>query len=165
MRLPVFCLALISPAVAAETPAVRYDPVEFEQRFHKADQGGKGKLTREEAYGEFQRMPEFFDHIDADGDGHITLHEVHGLVEKKIDDAIAASQARSYYGGLDAGLNTGDAPDAGAAQKRQFASDAEARHYYRNQYFESLADRKAQARERGEVVSPSPSTPFLHRSF
>jgi hypothetical protein len=165
MRLPTFCLALMSTAVAAESPAVRYDPVQFEQRFHKADQGKKGKLSREEAYGEFPRMPEFFDDIDADKDGFITLEEVNRLVEKKTRAAIAASQAGARYGGIGAGKPDGDELAVPGTQKPQFASEAEKRHYYRNQYFEALADQKAKARDRGEVVSPSPSTPLLKGSF
>lgn len=165
MRLPAFCLALMSTAVAAESPAIRYDPVQFEQRFHKADQGKKGKLSREEAYGEFPRMPEFFDDIDANRDGFITLDEVNRLVEKKTEAAIAASQPGARYGGIDAAKPAGAGPAVPATQEPQFASEAEKRHYYRNQYFEALADQKAKAQYRGEVISPSPTTPLLKGSF
>ena len=166
MRLPTFCLLLISTAVAAESPAVRYDPVQFEQRFHKADQGRKGKLTREEAYGEFPRMPEFFDDIDADRDGFITLEEVNRLVEKQTEAAITASQAGARYGGIiDAGQPGASEAAVAERQKPHFASQAEERHYYRNRQFEALADEKAKARDRGEVVSPSPTTPLLKGSF
>jgi hypothetical protein len=155
----------MSTAVAAESPAVRYDPVQFEQRFHKADQGTRGRLSREEAYREFPRMPEFFDDIDADRDGFITLEEVNRLVEKKTEAAIAASQAGARYGGIDAGKSGEDDARGGSRQEPQFASETERRHYYRNRYFEALADDKARAQYRGEVVSPSPTTPLLKKSF
>jgi hypothetical protein len=161
LRLPVFCLVLISPAVSAEPPPARFDPAEFERRFHQADQGSKGKLTREEAYGEFPRMPKFFDEIDANRDGFITLEEVNRLVEKKTAAAIDASRAGARYGGIEAGPPGTSDPADPRAQKPHFASQAEERHYYRNREFEALAEQKARARDRGEVVSPTPTTPFL----
>lgn len=96
-------LLLLSTAAWAQTAAERFDPVQFEKRFHQADRGKKGKLSRQEAYAEFPRMPEFFDEIDSNKDNFITLDEVHRAVERRVNAAMDASQGASRYGGLGTG--------------------------------------------------------------
>jgi hypothetical protein len=166
MRYLMLSLILITQSVAAETPPPQFDPVQFEKRFHKADKGHKGKLSREEAFAEFTRMPEFFDEIDADKDGFITLAEVNKAMGKRVNAAIAASQGSQRYGGATLEKSDGaNAGEAAGAQTPAFSSKAEERRYYRNQYYESLAGEKATARDRGEPVSKSPSSPILQKSF
>ena len=95
MRYLCIALMLVSPMVWADAATDRYDPVQFEKRFHHADKDNKGKLSRAEAYAEFPRMPEFFDEIDTNKDGYITLKEVDAAVQRRVDQAgFAKSQAQ-----------------------------------------------------------------------
>ena len=94
---------LISTFAWAKAATDGYDPVKFEKRFHHADKDNNGKLSRKEAYAEFPRMPEFFDEIDTNKDGFITLKEVHNTMERRVNAAINTSKSASRYGGVDAG--------------------------------------------------------------
>jgi hypothetical protein len=163
MRYLFVALMLVPLAVWAQ--ADPFDPVQFEKRFHRADKGNKGKLSRQEAYGEFPRMPEFFDEIDANKDNFITLDELRKAVERRVSAAMDASQGASRYGGL--GTGNAGAPDVpkGAAPKPQFASKAEERLHYRKEYYEALAGERAEASELGQPVPKSPSSPVFTRPF
>jgi len=158
-------LLLLPLTAIADSAVSNYDPVQFEKRFHKADKGKKGKLTRAEAYAEFPRAPEFFDEIDANRDGFITLAEVHQAVERRVNAALEASAPAKRYGSVDSGTLGSLPPPTGTVQGPAFASPEEARRYYRQQNFEALAADKASARDRGEPVSKSPSTPLFKKSF
>jgi hypothetical protein len=143
----------------------RFDPVQFEKRLHKADKGNKGKLSRQEAYAEFPRMPEFFDEIDANKDNFITLEEVRKAVERRVNAAMDASRSGNRYGGMGAeSTTTSEATQPGLPQP-QFASKAEERRYYRNQYYEALAGERAEASELGQPVPKSPSSPVFTKPF
>jgi hypothetical protein len=164
MRYIVCALMLVSGSVFAAAPMERFDPVQFEQRFYKADKGKKGKLSRAEAYAEFPRMPEFFDEIDINKDNFITLEEVNQAMERRVNAAIEASDPGKRYGSVDAGkTDAGGAP--ATAEQQQFSSATEAKRYYQNEYYESLAGSKADARARGEPVTDMPVAPVLKKSF
>ena len=165
MRNLVCALMLLSMPVLAAAPMDRFDPVQFEQRFHKADKGNKGRLTRAEAYAEFPRMPEFFDEIDSNKDQFITLEEVRQAMERRVNAAIEASSPAQRYGSVDAGTGAATGIPATPGQGPRFSSKEEARRYYRNEYYESLAESRERARDRGQPVSDSPSSPFLKKSF
>jgi hypothetical protein len=94
--LPLFLL-VSTLTFAGPTAPPAFDPIAFQQRFEKADLDKDGKLTREEAYAEFPRMPEYFDEIDANGDGRITLKEVRNAMEKRVNAALDASKAGKRY--------------------------------------------------------------------
>ena len=154
---------VVCGSVFAAVPMERFDPVQFEQRFNKADKGKKGKLSRVEAYAEFPRMPEFFDEIDVDKDNFITLAEVQRAMERRVNAAIDSSNPATRYGSI----NVGKAAVAGApaVARPQFSSKEEARRYYRSEYYESIAGSHAKADARGEPVPDLPASPVLKKSF
>jgi hypothetical protein len=165
MRHLAFALILVSASVWADAAMDRYDPVQFEKRFHHADKDNKGKLSRKEAYAEFPRMPEFFDEIDTNKDGFITLKEVHDAMERRVSAAINASRSANRYGSVDAGKSKSKqaAPGAGnsTGQEPAFASEAEEQRYHRYQFYESIESNKAKANERGEAVKHNDLDPAL----
>jgi hypothetical protein len=169
MRYLAFALILVSPPVWAAAIPDKYDPVQFEKRFHKADKDNKGKLSRKEAYAEFPRMPEFFDEIDANKDGFITLKEVNKTMEQRVNAAINASKSSNRYGSVDAGKQAAPIAGAGAGQDPLFSSEAEERRYRRMEFYESIEESKSKAIDRGESVPPSafevPSSPILLKPF
>lgn len=164
MHFIAMAFLLLPMNVIAATAVDQFDPAQFEQRFHKADKGKKGKLSRAEAYAEFPRMPEFFDEIDTNRDRFITLEEVRQAMERRVNAAIDASNPAKRYGSIDVGKGAAGGSTA-AEQGPQFASSAEARRYHRNAYYESLAGDKARSRDRGEPVSDLPSSPILNKPF
>jgi hypothetical protein len=165
MRYLIVVLLLAPLAAIADSAVSHYDPAQFEKRFHQADKDNKGKLTRAEAYAEFPRAPEFFDEIDANKDGFITLVEVQQAVERRVNAAIDATDPAKRYGSVDSGMaGTLRAPDS-ATQKPSFSSKEEERRYYRQQQYEALAADKASARNRGEPVPKSPSSPLFKKAF
>ena len=94
-------------------------------------------------------------------DGFITLAEVRRAMDRRVNAAMDAGKTGKRYG-LDAGASgAAKAPDSAVKQPKQFSSEAEARRYYQNQYYESLAASKALARERGEPVSKAPEKHHL----
>ena len=139
MRYLCIALMLVSPMVWADAATDRYDPVQFEKRFHHADKDNKGKLSRAEAYAEFPRMPEFFDEIDTNKDGYITLKEVDAAVQRRVDAAINATKSTVDYGSVDAAKGSGSIAGSSPAQEPVFTSEAEERRYRRMQYYESMA--------------------------
>jgi hypothetical protein len=165
MRYLAFALMLVSPFVWAKAATDKYDPVQFKKRFHHADKDSNGKLSREEAYAEFPRMPEFFDEIDTNKDGFITLKEVHNTMERRVNAAIDTSTSASRYGGVGAGKETAPGVGKSAGKDPVFTSEAEERRYHRMQFYESIENDKAKAIERGEPVPESPSSPILVKPF
>lgn len=161
----ILILMLISPFVWADAATAKFDPAQFEARFHHADKGNKGKLSREEAYAEFPRMPEFFDEIDTNKDGFITLKEVKKAMERRVNAAINASKSANRYGSVDAGKQAAPAVAESTAQDPVFTSEAEEKRYRRMQFYESIEGDKKKAYERGEPVPDSPSSPILVKPF
>ena len=100
MRAFVLALLITTVPAFAAAPLVNFDPVSFERRFNKADKTKTGRLSRAEATAEFPRMPEFFDEIDANKDGYITLPEVRKAMNKRVDAAMNASDPAKRYGGV-----------------------------------------------------------------
>jgi len=163
MRFLAVALMLVSTCVWADKAKVQYDPVQFEKRFHHADKGKKGKLTRKEAYAEFPRMPEFFDEIDTNKDGFITLKEVNNAMERRVDAAMKASKSVNRYGNVDAGKQAAPVAGESTAQDPVFTSEAEERRYRRSEYYESMEDKKKDATNRGEPFAPQ--SPFFVKPF
>ena len=157
MRTAIACLLLASTSVLAAAPSEQFDPVQFEKRFHKADANKDSQLSRKEAYAEFPRMPEFFDEIDSNRDDAITLLEVKQTLERRVD---AAFKATARYGSPASG--TGETTPA---QEPMPLGELESRRAYRVQYYESLSEEKDRARDMGEVVPRSPTTPLLDKRY
>ena len=157
MRTSLACLLLASTSALAAPPSEPFDPVKFEQRFHKADANKDGQLSRKEAYAEFPRMPEFFDEIDANRDNAITLIEVKEALQRRVDAAFKATRG---YGSPTAG-NGGLASTPTAAP----LSDLETERAIRNQYYESLSEDSTRARDMGEVAPRAPSTPLFEKRY
>ena len=164
MRYLAFALMLVSTFVWAKATTDKYDPVKFEKRFHHADKDRNGKLSREEAYAEFPRMPEFFDEIDTNKDGFITLKEVNNAIERRVNAAINTSKSANRYG-INAGKEAAPGVGKSTGQDPVFTSEAEARRYHRMQFYESIEEDKAKAIERGEPVPETPSSPILVKPF
>ena len=158
MRTSLACLLLASTSVLAAPPSEPFDPVKFEQRFHKADANTDGQLSRKEAYAEFPRMPEFFDEIDRNQDNAITLPEVKDALQRRVDAAFKATRG---YGSATAG-NGGLATTAPSTVP---LDDLETERAIRNQYYESLSEDSKRARDMGEVVPRAPSSPLFEKRY
>lgn len=157
MRTALACLFLASTSVLAAPPTEQFDPVQFEKRFHKADANKDNQLSRKEAYAEFPRMPEFFDEIDSNRDDAITLLEVKQTLERRVD---AAFKATAGYGSAASGMG-----ETSPAPEPMPLGELESRRAYRVQYYESLSEEKERARDMGEVVPRSPTTPLLDKRY
>jgi Ca2+-binding EF-hand superfamily protein len=155
MRTVLTCVLLTSTSLWAAQPAEPLDPATFEKRFHLADTDKDGRLSRQEAYAEFPRMPQFFDEIDSNRDDAITLPEVNQALERRLDAAMKATTQ------LDASAMGTTGPAAGQAPFDELAT----RRAVREQYYESLTEDKARARELGEVVPRSPSAPLFDKQY
>ncbi len=165
MRYLFLGLIFASTAAIADSAVGHYDPVLFEMRFHKADKGNKGKLSRQEAYAEFPLMPQYFDEIDSNKDHFITLEEVNRAVERRVDKAMAASAALKYHHDRNDARPGAPKEAVPAELDLHFSGEAEARRYYRSQYYESMASDYARARGQGETVPQAPASPLLHKQF
>jgi hypothetical protein len=165
MRFLAIALMLVSLFAWADAATDQFDPVKFEKRFHKADKDKKGKLSREQAYAEFPRMPEFFDEIDTNKDGFITLEEVNKAMERRVNAAISSSQPANRYGSVDTGKQAATGVGASTGQEPIFTNEAEERRYRRFQFYEAIEDDKTKALERGEPVPLSPSSPIFVKPF
>jgi hypothetical protein len=161
MRYLAVALMLVSPFVWADAAISKFDPVQFEKRFHHADKNKKGKLSRKEAYAEFPRMPEFFDEIDTNKDGFITLKEVDKAMERRVNAAINASKSATRYGSVDAGKQAATSTGEITGQEPLFTSAEEERRYRRFQFYDSIEGKKSQANERGEAVQHGELDPVL----
>ena len=160
LRASFLGLILMSAATAAAATPVpeTFNEAAFEKRFKAADTGNTGKLSREQAYAAFPRMPEFFDEIDANRDNAITLLEVQNAMERRVNAAIDASQIGSQYSGAAEMQNGGTADDTPSRQ--QFSNQAEARRYHRYQYYDSLAGSQEEAANQGALVPADPMRPL-----
>jgi hypothetical protein len=160
MRYSLLGMALMSTVatvvLAAPEPET-FNEAAFEKRFKAADKGNKGKLSREEAYAEFPRMPEFFVEIDENKDNYITLVEVTNAMERRVNAAINASQTGSQYaGGAEMTEGGAIAGSSAATPRQQFSSPAEARRYHRYEYYESLAESDENPMNRGALPPTTP---------
>lgn len=162
MRITVISLMLVSAAVRAEPAVQQYDPAVFEQRFNKADVDGDGRLSRQEAYAAFPRMPEFFDEIDSDKDSAITLSEVEQALERRVNAAMGST---GRYGTLASGTAESTNMDAATVHGQALSSEMEAKRLYRQQYYESISGEKALSGQLGEPVSKSPSSPLFDKKY
>jgi len=162
MRIAVISLMLVSTAALAEPAVQQYDPADFEQRFKKADVDRNGRLSRQEAYAAFPRMPEFFDEIDSNKDGTITLTEVEQALERRVNAAIGST---NRYDAFASGKGEIGNTDAAMAQGQALPSEMEAKRLYRQQYYESISGEKALSSELGEPGSKSPSSPLFDKRY
>lgn len=162
MRIALISLMLVSAAAWAEPAVQQYDPVVFEQRFNKADLDGNARLSREEAYAAFPRMPEFFDEIDSDKDSAITLSEVEQAMQRRVDAAMAST---GRYGTFASGTGESGSKDAATVQGQALSSEMEAKRLYRQQYYESISGEKALSGQLGEPASKSPSSPLFEKRY
>ena len=162
MRSAVISLMLVSAAAWAEPVIQQYDPAVFEQRFNKADVDGNGRLSRQEAYAAFPRMPEFFDEIDSDKDGAITLSDVEQALERRVNAAMGST---GRYGTFASGRAESGNKDDAAVQGQASSSAMEAKRLYRQQYYESISGEKALSGQLGEPVSKSPSSPLFDKKY
>jgi hypothetical protein len=164
MRYLFFVAALCSVAATAAPIPDNFSQANFEKRFRSADKDKNGMLSREEAYAEFPRMPEFFDEIDTNRDNKITLLEVKKALKRRVDAAMSTNSIGTKYvkpTELDSAQNV----DAGAEPNRQFSSKAEAQRYQRYQYYDSLAAGQERARSLGVPVPLKASPNLLNKSF
>lgn len=164
MRSAVISMMLVSAAVWAEPGVQHYDPAVFEQRFNQADLDGNARLSREEAYAAFPRMPEFFDEIDSDKDSAITLSEVEQALERRVNAAMGST---GRYGTFASGTaeSASENKDAATVQGQALSSEMEAKRLYRQQYYESISGEKALSGQLGEPVSKSPSSPLFDKKY
>lgn len=160
MHFSIFGLALMSimaTAAMAAPEAETFNEAAFEKRFKAADKDNTGRLSKQQAYAAFPRMPEFFVEIDVNQDGYITLLEVTNAMERRVNAAIDESQIGSEYSGA-AEMKEGSERVASGATvpSQQFSSPAEARRYHRYQYYESLTDSQQNPMNRGELAPTTP---------
>ena len=166
MRQIPFALLLVSAIASAAPPPAEFDQAKFEKRFRAADKNQNGKLSRDEAYAAFPRAPEFFDELDGNRDGSITLGEVKKAADKRVDAAVNASKTGSRYRlPAEPGVAT-VTPGAGSeVSPSTFASREEARRYHRYDYYESLADEREAEKLRGQPTPNVEPVPALKKSF
>lgn len=162
MRIALISLMLVSATLQAEPAVQQYDPVRFEQRFNKADVDSNGRLSREEAYAAFPRMPEFFDEIDSDKDSAITLSEVEQAMERRVNAAMGST---GRYDTFASGTGESGSKDAATVQGQALSSQMEAKRLYRQQYYESISGEKALSGQLGEPASKSPSSPLFEKRY
>ena len=159
MRLLIIGLALLSGNAMAAPDSAESSEARFTKRFHAADKDKNRMLSREEAYAEFPRAPEYFDEIDINKDGQVTLTEVAMARDKRI--AASMSSGGKY-------TLPSEAPKSAAKSStdgKQFSSKAEANRYYRYEYYESLNSSREKAESRGETNTAEPNPNLLKKSF
>ena len=165
MRYTLLGSLLISTIAMAAPSPEKFDQAAFEKRFHAADKAHTGKLSRQAAYAEFPRMPEFFDEIDANKDNFITITEVNRAMNRRVNAAINASQDSKRYTSAANPLGNSAQESAAAPAAQQFSSKAEAKRQYRYDYYESLAGSQESARRRGEPAQPEPYPSMIQKPF
>jgi len=162
MRYMIFGIFFVSTIAAGGTPPNRMSKAEFEQKFKEADKNQDGVLSRQEAYAKFPKAPKFFDQIDSNKDGQVSLAEVKAAMERSVDAAISAGVAAKRYPGA-AGTAAGGA--ASGADVPEFASEAEARDHHAYRYYDSLVSSEERALDRGEAVRAEPVPNLLQKPF
>lgn len=156
-------LLLVSPfAYGAPASSEVIDPGVFKMRFEKADIDKDGKLTRQEAFAEFPRMPEFFDEIDANADGAITLAEVRRAMEKRVNVAMEANKAGKRYV-VPQPSASGIVPSVNA--QGYFPSRQAAQRHYRLEYYESIAGQRPMETLPGEPRETTHAPAQLQKKF
>lgn len=164
MRCLLFCLACLPALSMAQTSPDVFSREKFEKRFHAADRNGDRMLSREEAYAEFPRAPQFFDEIDLDHDGYITLVEVGQARTRRVEAAISASGIGDgakylkpeYLKGAPAvarGNSEGEGPYAGDVPAQS------------DEFYESLAAQPDSALDPGAPVAAEIVPNLLNKSF
>lgn len=165
MRYSFLLLALISGAAFAQGTKAPISKAQFEERFRAADQNKDNKLSRDEAYAAFPRMPAFFDQIDSNKDGYITLAEVNRAVDKHVSKTLANSRQGSQYI-KPQDLKSGVAGEqADPARVEVFSSKAEARRQHRYDYYESLAEHQELKPQRGDLPAQETAPAQLQKKF
>ncbi len=160
MRHSIFALALFMSGLAMAAGPQDNSQERFEKRFRAADKDRNGSLSREEAYAEFPRAPEYFDQIDSNKDGQVSLAEVKKAMQKRVDAALAASGSKGKYA-LPPASGSTTTPNTDSGAQPAFASKQEAARYHRYEYYESLADTQDAARQRNEPTMPT----LMQKSF
>lgn len=158
----VLALALVVPFAAVAQSA--RDSHGFNKRFQAADVDKNGKLTRAEAYAAFPLMPQYFDEIDVNRDGSITLIEVEAAMNKRVDAALAASQTTSGRYALPPATSDFAGP-ATAGTSPVLVGQDEAKVFHGRQYYESLAGDLSQEQMRGEPVLRNQAPDQFQKSF
>jgi hypothetical protein len=170
MRYSLFGLALFSAAAVAQPvtkPVVKQLPAnfnqeKFEKRFHAADKDKNGMLSREEAYAEFPRAPEFFDEMDTNTDNQVTLTEVNEAMDRRVQAAMNASSIGSKYVKPQYLISPATPAAQDPEMENLFSNQEEA---HRHQFYESLAEDQNNARKRG-IPTPTKASPnLLNKSF
>ncbi|MEC5399040.1 hypothetical protein [Uliginosibacterium sp. H1] len=130
-------ILLAGPCAAqtASTPAAKAPPQisheEFSRRFKSADKAGKGALSRDQALKAFPNIGRYWDDIDTNRDGAMTLAEVDAAWQRAMDRAMS----------LPAGVAPGgsSAPASDTAPVLQVPPNATAqRRMDRQAYYEQL---------------------------
>lgn len=160
MRHSILALALFMSGFALAGSPQDNSQERFEKRFRAADKDRNGSLSRDEAYAEFPRAPEYFDQIDSNKDGRVSLAEVKKAMQKRVDAALAASGSNVKYA-LPPSSGSAAAANADAGAQPAFASKQEAARYHRYEYYESLAETQDAARKRNEPTMPT----LMQKSF
>jgi len=160
MRHSTLALALFMSGLAMAAGPQDNSQERFEKRFRAADKDRNGSLSRDEAYAEFPRAPEYFDQIDSNKDGQVSLAEVKKAMQKRVDAALAASGSNGKYA-LPQSSGTASMPNAEAGAQPAFASKQEAARAHRYDYYESLAETQDAARKRNEPTMPT----LMQKSF
>lgn len=157
-------LFFVSAAVIGDTPPNRMSKSQFEQMFKAADIDKDGVLTRAEAYAKFPKAPKFFDQIDRNKDGYVSLQEVEAAMKRSVDAAITAGVAsKRYSGAADTGI--AGSGTASGADVPEFASETDAREHHRYRYYDSLVSSEERALERGELIRAEPVPNVLKKPF
>jgi uncharacterized protein (DUF1330 family) len=159
MRLLIIVFALLSGSAMAGPDPAESSEASFNKRFHAADKDKNGMLSRQEAYAEFPLAPEYFDEIDSNKDGQVTLIEIAKARDKRVAAALSAGGKYTL---------PSEAPKAAAKTTNdgtEFSSKAEARRYYRHEYYESLVSSREKAESRGEINTAEPNPNLMRKSY
>lgn len=159
MRLLIIGLVLLSGSAMAGTDSAEPSEASFNKRFHAADKDKNGMLSRQEAYAEFPRAPQYFDEIDSNKDGQVTLAEIAKARDKRVAAALSAGGKYTL---------PSETPKAMANTTNdgtEFSSKTEASRYYRHEYYESLVSSREKAEGRGEINTAEPNPNLLKKSY
>lgn len=160
-------LTLSCTSVFAEQNLPTYDEKDFRLRFAKADVNKDQKLSREEAYAEFPRIPKYFDEIDANRDNLITIKEVDAAMNRRVNAAMQDGKFGNRYA---IPLSDKTNPDSSAYGDHQndslyFPDKQAARRYHRNNFYQSLADQNKPDALPAETVDTPQAPPQIIKKF